>query len=56
MTKEINLDKMSIVEIKALCFDLEQEIRQIEEKYKVVAQALQKRLNEEDVKKMDDVK
>lgn len=48
MEKVINLDKMSIVEIKALCFDLEQEMREREQNYQRVVAVLQQRLNDEE--------
>lgn len=51
--KTINLDKMSIVEIKALLFDMEQEMRANEQNYQQVAAVLQQRLNDEEKSKKD---
>jgi acyl-CoA thioesterase FadM len=49
--KPADINKMSIVELKALMFDLEQELRQTDEKYRATGQVLQHHLDEQDKKK-----
>jgi len=47
MAKQVDLLNMSVIELKALLFDLDQDIKKLQNDYQIVGKQLEKKVAEE---------